>query len=260
MSLVEDIKKVPPVTRFLCGTTMVITLSTMLAVVERRSLVYTKGLVVGRWQIWRVFTSFFHGGTGVGLLMNAYMLFRSVHLLEATTYRERSRDLAWQLILCAIAIFLLSMPFSANLHHEQLVLCLTYLPSMMKPRATFSLFGIIPTREKYLPLILVAVHLWEEEVHWRVSLPLSCTGLLVGHLWFLLEHSRYLQRREMTKFPVLRQLQNGWDRISQPPDWFALYVVGKGVQRGPPGRAPNAPAKPLDSPAWRYDRIPISLS
>jgi hypothetical protein len=51
MSLVEDIKKVPPVTRFLCGTTMVITLSTMLAVVERRSLVYTKGLVVGRWQV-----------------------------------------------------------------------------------------------------------------------------------------------------------------------------------------------------------------
>jgi len=211
-----------------------------------------KGFVFGRYQIWRVFTSFFHGGTGVLLLMNAYMLCRHIHMLETTTYRERSSDFGWQLLLCSVAIYLLSIPFSAILHHDQLVICLTYLPSVMDPERRLDLFGMIPMRQKHLPLILAAVYTWGRG--WKVALPLSLVGMIVGHLWFLLEHTPYLRKR--TKRPALVGIQGLWDRISQPPDWFSLHVVGRGTPRAPRGRAPNAPVTPLGPPAWRYDRMP----
>lgn len=237
---------------------MGVTLSTMLAIADPHWLIYSKETVFGGWQVWRIFTSFFHGGQGVSLLMNAYMLFRHVHMLETTTYRGHSAHLGWQLVLCCFGIFLLSMPFSAHTHHDQLVLCLTQLPSLLNPEVRVALFGIIPMRQKHLPYVLVALQLWNRwETGWKVIAPLSIVGLLVGHLWFLLEHTPYLRKQQGN--PVLPGIQSGWERVSEPPDWFARQVVGSWTAPVPPGRPSTGPARPLDTPAWRYNRCPSCI-
>jgi len=255
MSLVNDILKVPPVTRFFCGTTLVVTLSTMLGLTEVRNLVYIDHLVFGRWQVWRLFTSFFHGGEGVELLMKAHMLYRSLYLLERTVYRDESFVVGWQLSLCSLAIFLLSLPFPSPTFNSQLVICITHLTSLLNPEARIELFGIVPTREKYLPYLLCALSFWQ--YGWKLATSISIVGLLVGHLWFLFEHTSYLRpgsKSGRARFPALSGLQRGWDGLSQPPDWFKFRVVGRGTARDVPRGRPGSkgPAAPLGAPEWRY--------
>lgn len=51
MSLVEEMRKIPPVTRFLCGSSLLVTSSVMLEVVSPYFYIFVKELVLKRFEV-----------------------------------------------------------------------------------------------------------------------------------------------------------------------------------------------------------------
>jgi hypothetical protein len=61
MSFWSEIQKIPPVTRFLCGSTLAVSLPVMLQVVSPYKIVFVREFVTSNFEIWRPLTSFFLG-------------------------------------------------------------------------------------------------------------------------------------------------------------------------------------------------------
>lgn len=51
MSLIEEIRKIPPVTRFLCGSSLVVTLSVMMKIVSPYKVVFVRELVTHGFEV-----------------------------------------------------------------------------------------------------------------------------------------------------------------------------------------------------------------
>jgi len=73
-SIIAEIKKIPPVTRFMCISLVGLTLSTMLGLVSPYNYVYYSKLVMYRFQIWRLWSSFFLSGGGITFIFNLLFL------------------------------------------------------------------------------------------------------------------------------------------------------------------------------------------
>jgi hypothetical protein len=58
-----ELRKIPPVTRFLCISSLAVTLAVLLELASVSDVVFNRDLVGKKFQIWRVYTSFFLGRT-----------------------------------------------------------------------------------------------------------------------------------------------------------------------------------------------------
>ncbi|KAF8906790.1 hypothetical protein CPB84DRAFT_1675277 [Gymnopilus junonius] len=75
--LIAEIKKIPPVTRFVCGSSLGVTLSVLMGAVAPYSVLFVKDYVFKKFQVWRLYTSFFLGG---GLVSFAISFYDSSHI------------------------------------------------------------------------------------------------------------------------------------------------------------------------------------
>ncbi|KAI0747016.1 hypothetical protein C8Q80DRAFT_1105542 [Daedaleopsis nitida] len=64
---------IPPVTRFLCGSLLSVSLPMMAQLVSPYKLLFVKQLVTEKYELWRVFTSFFIGGSGINFIFDVAM-------------------------------------------------------------------------------------------------------------------------------------------------------------------------------------------
>ncbi|EPQ53682.1 DER1-domain-containing protein [Gloeophyllum trabeum ATCC 11539] len=180
----DEIRKIPPVTRFLCGSTLAVSLPVMLQIVSPYTVIFVKPLVMKRLQVWRVFTSFFLGSSGINFIFDLAMLYRNSDALESTHFPGRSADYAWQLLLTACGILALNIPLGSFVHTRPLLLALTYLGSALAPPgAQTSFFGLITFPIQYLPYALAALDLI---MGGPAAAAQSVTGLVAGHAWWYL--------------------------------------------------------------------------
>ena len=61
-AFVAELRKIPPVTRIIVASTLVISLSMILQLVDPRN-VYFHWYWMKRFQLWRIYTNFFNAGT-----------------------------------------------------------------------------------------------------------------------------------------------------------------------------------------------------
>jgi len=170
------------VTRFLCASSLGITLPVMLNLLSPFKVVFLSSLVLRRWEIWRIYTSFFYGGSGLQYIFDFVMLYRNSDQLESRTYLRRSADYAWQLLLASAAILALNVPISSRLHTRPLLLCLTYLSAALAPPGTqTSLMGLISFPVVYLPYVMIGLDLL---MAGPGAVPPGVSGVVVGHLWW----------------------------------------------------------------------------
>jgi hypothetical protein len=62
MDLINDIRKIPPVTRFLCLSTVAVSVPVIANLVSAHDVVFVKDFVTQKLQLWRIPTSFFLAG------------------------------------------------------------------------------------------------------------------------------------------------------------------------------------------------------
>ncbi|KAJ7676470.1 Derlin [Mycena rosella] len=158
--LLAEIRKIPPVTRVLCLSSVGVSLSTMMGLVSPYRVVYTYGLVFEQLQVWRLYTSFFLGSGGINYVFELAMLYRQTDQLEAGPYARKSADLAWQLFAASGLIIITSLPVGSVVFFRPLLLCLAYLSSALAPvGAQTSIMGLVQLPAVYTPYIMLLMDL-----------------------------------------------------------------------------------------------------
>jgi len=217
MSLVEELLKIPPVTRTLVGATLLITLPCLMGVLDFHLIFFTRYHVVQKFQIWRIFTSFFYGGKDFALIFDTIMLYRNSDMLEQKYYNRRSYDYAWQMSICCLSILLLNLPLGTFLHFRPLLACIIYLTCALDPNGSVSLFGLVSIPSKYFPYVLPAMDVLSGDPKGALR---TFTGIIVGHLWWMMEY---------------QHPDRGGSRYGRAPAWLMRFV-GAGASEPPPTR------------------------
>ncbi|CAK5272038.1 unnamed protein product [Mycena citricolor] len=180
--VLAEIRKIPPVTRLLCISSVSVSLSSMMGLVSPYKVVYTYKYVFRDLQVWRLYTSFFLGGSGINYIFDLVMLYRSADQLESGPYQGRSADLAWQLFASCVAIIITSIPVKSLVFFRPLLLCLAYVSSALAPvGAQTSIMGLISVPITYFPYIFLGMDLL---MGGPGAVAQSLPGAVVGHLWW----------------------------------------------------------------------------
>ncbi|KAJ6562586.1 Der1-like family-domain-containing protein [Mycena capillaripes] len=177
-----DFRKLPPVTRTLLASTATVTLSCLAQITSPSRVVYTYSLAFQKLQIWRLYTSFFFASGGITFIFELVMLYRMMDTLESGPYARRSADLAWQLFIANILIFILSIPVERGFFFQPFILCIAYMSSALSPPGTqTSAFGLVTLPVTYLPYIMLGTDLLHGGPY---ALVIVLPGAVVGHMWW----------------------------------------------------------------------------
>ncbi|KIY69910.1 DER1-domain-containing protein [Cylindrobasidium torrendii FP15055 ss-10] len=178
--ILTELKKIPSVTRFLTLSLVGVTLPSSLGLVSPYVLLYTPDYVFNKLQLWRLYTSFFLGSSGINFVFEIAMLYHTANGLEGQY--DSSPDLAWQLGVACAAIVALSTPLNAMLFTRPLVHCLQYLSAKMAPPgAQSNMYGLITFPTAYMPYVMLGI---ECLMGGPQAMAKAAVGTLVGHVWW----------------------------------------------------------------------------
>ncbi|KAJ7574388.1 Der1-like family-domain-containing protein [Mycena floridula] len=224
MDLVTEIRKIPVVTRCICLSFFVVSMAVFMNLFA--PVHYHFQLVFYKFQIWRLYTSFFVGTRNIGYIFEMAMLYRAANEIESGPYSRKSADLAWQLFVACALIIVTSIPVQPGygLFFRPLLHCLVYLSSALAPvGSTTSLYGLITIPVAYWPYVML---LFELLTGGPYLVAMCLPGTLVGHLWWWGVWGSDVGGRG----GVLVEL-------SRAPVWLAEYM---GDTQPPPGAGPGA--------------------
>jgi len=233
----DEIRKIPPVTRFLCGSSLAVSLPVMLKLLTPYKVIFVREFVTQKFELWRIWSSFFYGGSGISYIFELVMMYHYSNTLELEHYSRRSPDYAWQLTLAAGAILALNLPLGSFVHSRALTICIVYLYSALAPAgAQTSLMGLITLPIQYLPYTMIGMDL---VMGGPGAAAESVTGAVVGHLWWWAIYGT-----DGRGLPGLRH-------IGRAPPWVRTLVsdgggpnvAGTGVHVVPPRQQREAAAR-----------------
>lgn len=176
------------------------------------------GLVLKRFQIWRLVSNFFYlGPFSVGFAVRLIMLARYGVLLEKGLFDKRTADFLWMMIfgafsLLTVAPVLMLLPPYKTFMSISLVFMLLYVWSRESPNAQINIYGVVRLKGFYLPWAMLALDL----IFGAPLIP-DILGIIAGHLYYFL-----------TVLYPLSTVRN----ILKTPLWVHKLVVfwGKGTQ------------------------------
>jgi Derlin-2/3 len=182
--ILTEIRKIPPVTRFLVASSLGITVPAIMKLVSPWNLIFVSEAIVQKFQIWRLYTSFFLGSMNLNYIFELAMLYRNSNSLESTHYERRSSDYAWQLFLASLALVGVNRPIQSYSHTRALLHTLTYLMcSLSPPGALTSVMGLITIPIAYFPYALLGIDLLTGGTSAAAQ---GVSGMLIGHAWWWL--------------------------------------------------------------------------
>ncbi|KDR68337.1 hypothetical protein GALMADRAFT_231301 [Galerina marginata CBS 339.88] len=220
--IIAEIKKIPPVTRFVCGSSLAVTLSVVIGVVSPYSVLFVKEYVFKKLQIWRLYTAFFVGSGGFNYIFEFIMLYRTMNDLETRSYFLRSSDLAWQLLWACAGIVGATWPLRCFIFTRAFLLCIVYLySSLAPPGATTSIMGLVTVPVKYYPYVLIGFDLI---IAGPQAAAQSVAGAVVGHAWWWSVWGGELGSQGLLT------------RYARAPQWM-MDIFGETGQAGPPAAA-----------------------
>ncbi|PPQ88568.1 hypothetical protein CVT25_009948 [Psilocybe cyanescens] len=230
--IIAEIKKIPPVTRFICGSSLLVTLSVILKAVSFYSIVFKWDFIYPKFQLWRLWTSFF---VGVRLSFLSYVFMQLIYSfsrtsndIESKAYFLRSADLTWQLFWACVAIIAATWPMNAYIFTRPFLLCIVYLYSALAPPGTMtSIMGLVTVPVIYYPYILIAFDLLMGGPH---TAALSVAGAVVGHVWWWT-----VWGGELASQGVLHNR-------ARAPQWLCNYMGQTNQAGGPPSAGGTAQA------------------
>jgi len=224
-AFVAELMKIPPVTRFLCGSLVAVTVPVLMGFVSPMPFIFVGEYVIKRGQLWRIYTSFFYGGgLFFNFLFDMVMLYRNSDQLESTTYAGRSAVYGWQLLLTSVLILGLNLPFHSFVHFRALLVATAYLSSRINPHVMVSLFGLLSFQNQYFPYVMVAMD-FVSGGGYRAAIG-AFTGLIAGHVWWIMTGAE--------------RGAEAASALATPPAWWRRVVFGDYGTRGgaPSGGVP----------------------
>ncbi|CBQ70940.1 conserved hypothetical protein [Sporisorium reilianum SRZ2] len=188
----DEINKIPPVTRYMLAATGAITLPCVLAITSPTPFVLYWPWVISRFHIHRIFTSFFFGGGGLKLLFDVFLLYRNSSDLELNHFGRRTADYTWSLLVMGTVILAANYPLGSAVHFGPLLNALVYVWARANPTSSVSFFGMVNCPSRWLPYVYIGLDLLQGGPPAAIQ---SSTGLLAGYVYWLLDQVLPAQRR-----------------------------------------------------------------
>lgn len=179
----DEINKIPPVTRTLIFSTAIVTLGPLLKLVNPYTFLLWWPAVTRNWQIWRPFTAFFFGSGDIQLLFDIFMLLRNSTDLETNFFYRKTSEYTWALLIINSLILATNYPLKSTVLFSPFTMALTYLWSRANPGMKVSFFGLISCPAPYLPYAYLLLDLLRGGAPLAIQ---SSTGLMSAYVYYYL--------------------------------------------------------------------------
>jgi Derlin-2/3 len=175
----EVLGNVPPITKLLAGASLLTTALCSLQFISKYDLFFNLDLILGKWEVWRVLTTFtYYGEFNIWVLIHLWILFSNCKSLEENSFRGRAPDFVYFLLLSCASMLLSAPVLSLVFLSDSLFICIVYVLSKKNPHTEFGLLGL-PMRipGSYLPILFLITGLSKEKL----------LGCFIGHVYFYFE-------------------------------------------------------------------------
>ncbi|XP_014901881.1 derlin-2-like isoform X1 [Poecilia latipinna] len=183
LSLTQEYFQIPLVTRTYTTACVLTTAAVQLQVISPFQLYFNPDLIISRYQIWRLITSFFFfGSLGFGFLFNIIFLYRYCRMLEEDCFRGRTADFVFMFLFGGILITLLGLFANIFFLGQAFITMLVYVWSKRNPLIRMNFLGLLTFQAPLLPWVLMGCSL-------LLGNPVTADvlGIGVGHLYYFLE-------------------------------------------------------------------------
>lgn len=159
--LEEIFGKLPPVTRALVLSSVLLMALCSLEIISPFSLYLHWKLVLKERQYWRLVTNFlFNGEFGLSFFWNLYLIVFYCSSLEDLSFRRKSADFFYMLFTSGALLLTISyfFSFTNNFFSGALLDVITYVWSRRNPHARMQVL-VFPVQAVYLPWTLAVISL-----------------------------------------------------------------------------------------------------
>ncbi|XP_045891466.1 derlin-3 isoform X2 [Micropterus dolomieu] len=181
-SFTQEYFQIPVVTRAYT-TACVLTTAAQLEVITPFQLYFNPYLIITRYQIWRLITSFlFFGSLGFSFVFNIIFLYRYCRMLEEGCFRGRTADFVFMFLFGGIMMTLFGLFANVFFLGQAFIIMLVYVWSRRHPLIRMNFFGLLNFQAPFLPWVLMGFSLLLGN-----SIVVDLLGISVGHMYYFLE-------------------------------------------------------------------------
>nr|XP_046241805.1 derlin-2-like isoform X1 [Scatophagus argus] len=218
-SFTQEYFQIPVVTRAYTTACVLTTAAVQLEVITPFQLYFNPELIIKRYQIWRLISSFlFFGSLGFSFMFNIIFLYRYCRMLEEGSFQGRTADFVFMFLFGGSVITQLLGVF-ANVFFlgQAFIIMLVYVWSRRHPLIRMNFFGLLSFQAPFLPWVLMGFSLLLGN-----SIVVDLLGISVGHMYYFLEDVFPNQPggKKLLMTPGL--LRTMFDR-PENPDYRSLY-------------------------------------
>ncbi|TYZ58255.1 hypothetical protein PybrP1_007932 [[Pythium] brassicae (nom. inval.)] len=167
--------EIPIVSRFYLTGALLTTTACALDLVSPFSLYFNFTLIFFKGQVWRLLTTFLFFG-----LFSIDFLFHI--LLEEGSFRGRTADFVYMILLGATAMILVAPFVSIHFLGSPLTFMMVYLWGRRNEHVRMSFLGLFPFTAPYLPWVMLSFSILLGN-----SATTDLIGIVVGHIYYFFE-------------------------------------------------------------------------
>eukprot|EP00803_Ostreobium_quekettii_P011107 evm.model.scf_344.4 EVM.evm.TU.scf_344.4 scf_344:45187-52607(-) len=183
MPVEEWYSQLPIVTKSYVTLSFLTTAGCALEVITPFNVYFNARLIFQKLEIWRLLTSFLYfGGLGLDFMFHMFFLLKYSKLLEEGSFRGRSADFLWMLIVGAAQLMLLAPFVNVQFLGFSLTYMMVYVWSRRHPYMQLSFLGLFTFSAPYLPWVLLGF-----SVMIGSSPVVDILGMIAGHVYYFLE-------------------------------------------------------------------------
>ncbi|XP_047449086.1 derlin-2-like isoform X2 [Mugil cephalus] len=146
-------------------------------------LYFNPDLIIRRYQVWRLVTSFlFFGSLGFSFVFNIIFLYRYCRMLEEDCFRGRTADFVFMFLFGGIMMTLFGLFSNIFFLGQAFIIMLVYVWSRRHPLIRMNFFGFLNFQAPFLPWVLMGFSLLLGN-----SIVVDLLGICVGHMYYFLE-------------------------------------------------------------------------
>jgi len=181
MVFVESmLSEVPPVTRVLCGSSVIIHLLAYINFVTQYDVFFSFQLIFSKFQFWRLYTNLFYfGDEGLFTFFQLMMLYRCSKRLEEHTFRNKTADYIYFLIIGVILMTCYGAVAGFTTHSRAFLTMLLYLWSRYNQNVVLLVFGFVPMKAPYITWFFVLFDILVGK-----SIAADLLGIVLGHAFY----------------------------------------------------------------------------
>jgi len=181
MGLLEDlIKDVPPITRTLCGLSLLLTFLTYVEVVSPYNLYFTVNLAFKNLQIWRLLTNLLYlGEFNLHTCFKILLFYRFSRRLEEYSFRGNAANYLFFLIFGILNLSFFGVWLGFYSLAESFLTMILYYWSRKNVNVFIHIFGLLPIRAPYLTWFFVFL-----EIIVGGSIESDLLGIITAHVYY----------------------------------------------------------------------------